>query len=293
MEVSSPELRKIKRGVAHLGRENQKFQFGPVEHESSVTHVVRRRWQVDTGGRNSEERPGLEEHIWELWDWPHIGGLGYKFWVRPSWLEEFVLLTLILPCSLQLLTSAWHLHNIFQSPGVYFLNWPLVPSSRSRNANIFPLCTTSSLPKTGEDVNSNCHFLCVKGFVLNYACVKGKKVCVCMYTHMYMYRCHIEMFAVKMYIISRWMRGYWKQYKESMTRRLIMASPHPIGWKKGRLDQSAARPGLERLLSRCSSHTVVLPRKTCSSGHQKGLWLSCVKSSHLNRHACCLFWHFC
>lgn len=63
MEVSSPELRKIKRGVAHLGGENQKFQFGPVEHESSVTHVVRRRWQVDTGGQNSEERPGLEEHI--------------------------------------------------------------------------------------------------------------------------------------------------------------------------------------------------------------------------------------
>lgn len=88
------------RGVAYLGRENQKFQFGPVEHESSVTQVVRRRQQVDTGVWNSEERPGLEEHIWELWDWTHIGGLGYKFWVRPSWLEKFVLLTLILPCSL-------------------------------------------------------------------------------------------------------------------------------------------------------------------------------------------------
>lgn len=87
------------RGVAHLGRENQKFQFGPVEHESSSSEV-----EVVGGHRSLELRKGglgwrSTSESCET-DRPHIGGLGYKFWVRPSWLEEFVLLTLILPCSL-------------------------------------------------------------------------------------------------------------------------------------------------------------------------------------------------
>lgn len=58
MEVSFPELRKIREGNGSFGQGRPKFPFGPVKSESSVNQAV--RWGSWGTGRGAGGHGSLE-----------------------------------------------------------------------------------------------------------------------------------------------------------------------------------------------------------------------------------------